>query len=166
MIDAAFNLTDDEGRTVTQATYEGRWLLVFFGFTNCKVICPRNLAKLSVVLERIGAHADLIVPLYITVDPDRDTPERMKTWLGEHFPRFTGLTGDRAAIDAVRLGFRVFAQRRVLPDGEDGYDVPHTALTFLIDPHGRYRAHFSESLDEQVIADRILGEFQAEGAHA
>jgi protein SCO1 len=162
MIDATFSLIDHCGRPVTAESYRGRWLLVFFGFTHCKVVCPRNLAKLTDVLDRLGEAATNLVPLYISVDPSRDTPERMRSWLGERYPRFTGLTGDQAAIDAVRAGFRVFAQRRDLPKGEEGYDVPHSALTFLIDRNGRYRSHFSEVLDAEAIVERIHQQLSAE----
>ncbi len=166
MIDATFDLIDHHDRRVTPASYRGRWLLVFFGFTHCRVVCPRNLAKLSAVLDRLGAAADAIVPLYVSVDPERDTPERMEAWLGEHYPRFTGLTGTKAACDAARAGFRVFAERRALAEGGEGYDVPHSALTYLVDPDGRYRAHFSETLDEQTIAERIGQQINPELTHA
>ena len=156
MIDVAFDLIDHDGRPVTPASYQGRWLLVFFGFTHCRVVCPRNLAKLSAALDRLGAAADAITPLYISVDPERDTLERMKAWLGEHYPRFTGLTGPKAASDAARAAFRVFAQRRALPGDADGYNVPHSALTYLVDPDGHYRTHFSETLDDRTVAERIL----------
>ena len=166
MIDGAFALTDQDGHPVTPETYRGRWLLVFFGFTHCRLVCPRNLAKLSGVLDRLGAAADAVVPLYVTVDPERDTPERMKGWLGEHYPRFTGLTGDRASIDAARAGFRVFAQRRALPGDADGYDVPHSSMTYLVDPGGSYRTHFSETLDEETIAARMIQQLSVESSNA
>lgn len=166
MIDVAFDLIDHDGRPVTPRSYRGRWLLVFFGFTHCRVVCPRNLAKLSTVLDRLGAAAGAITPLYVSVDPERDTPGRMKAWLGECYPRFTGLTGTKAASDAARAGFRVFAERRALPDGEEGYDVPHSALTYLVDPDGRYRTHFSETLDDQTIAERIDQQINPELTHA
>jgi protein SCO1 len=166
MIDVAFALTDHDGYAVTPATYRGRWMLVFFGFTHCKVVCPRNLAKLSVVLEKLGKQAEKIVPLYVSVDPERDTPERMKSWLCEHYPCFTGLTGDKTAADEARAAFRVFAQRRELPDGEEGYDMPHTALTYLVDPEGQYRTHFGETLDANAIAERIIEQFHTESSDA
>ena len=166
MIDVAFALTDHDGRAVAPTSYSGRWLLVFFGFTHCRIVCPRNLAKLSAVLGMLGDAAEAVVPLYVTVDPERDTPARMKAWLGEHYPRFTGLTGDQRAIDAARSGFRVFAQRRDSPGEADGYDVPHSSLTYLVDPAGRFRTHFSEVLDAPTIAGRLLHEFATEGSHA
>ena len=159
MIEVSFALTDHDGRAVTPASYRGRWLLIFFGFTHCKVVCPRNLSKLSTVLAMLGDAADEIVPLYISVDPARDTPERMKSWLGEHYPRFTGLTGHQTAVDAARAAFHVFAQRR---DGIEGYDVPHSAITYLVGPDGDFRTHFNEAVSADIIAARIA-EHHAKG---
>lgn len=157
MIDVAFSLIDHDGRAVTPASYRGRWLLIFFGFTHCKVVCPRNLSKLTDVLAMLGDGAERIVPLYISVDPARDTPERMKSWLGEHYPRFTGLTGDQIAIDAARAAFHVFAQRR---DLSAGYEVPHSAITYLVGADGHFRAHFNEVLSADAIAGRVAKQLQ------
>ncbi|MBN9036424.1 MAG: SCO family protein [Rhizobiales bacterium] len=165
MIEASFSLLDHDGRRVGPETYRGRWMLVFFGFTHCKVVCPRNLAKLSAMLDGLGPAADDIVPLYITVDPERDTPERMRTWLGEHYPRFTGLTGTREEIDAARRAFRVFAQRR--PETTPGdYDVPHTAIAYLLDRDGRFRDHFPETRSEAEIREGIAGLLASDAGHA
>jgi len=164
VIEVAFSLVDHEGRAVTPATYRGRWLLVFFGFTHCKVVCPRNLGKLSAVLEALGPDARSVLPLYVSVDPERDTPARMKGWLGENFPRFTGLTGSREAAEAARKAFRVFAARRPGADGSVDYDVPHSAITYLVDPLGHFRDHFPETLDQAMIAERIAGHLSSEAA--
>lgn len=166
MIDVGFALTDHDERPVDLSSYAGKWLLVFFGFTHCRMVCPRNLAKLSSVLEKLSAIANGIVPLYITVDPERDTPERMKDWLLDHYPRFTGLTGDRTSIDAARSQFRVFAERRASGDEAGGYDVPHSALTYLIGPDGEYRTHFNESVSDDEIAARIAGLMRPETSDA
>jgi protein SCO1/2 len=92
-VPARFELIDHDGNPVTNESYLGRHALVFFGFTNCKAVCPRALGQLSSVLDELGDRANGIVPLYVTVDPERDSPEVMKAFLTENFPRFTGLTG-------------------------------------------------------------------------
>ena len=152
---ADFSLTDQFGRPVDQSTYRGHYLLVYFGFTHCKVVCPRSLARLSSVLERLGEAADAVTPLYITVDPARDTPEVMRSYLEQSYPRFTGLTGTEAQIDAAKKAFRVFAQRR--PDDKDSerYDVPHTAIAYLMSPAGAYLAHFTDAVDEDTVVQRM-----------
>src|SRR5262245_61304659 len=95
----AFNLVDHHGRAVSDETYRGRFMLLFFGFTHCRAVCPRALARLSRVINRLGPEAARLQPLYVTVDPDRDTPEVMKVFLDRDYPLFTGLTGPRENID-------------------------------------------------------------------
>src|SRR5580700_5801408 len=112
----SFTLVDHDGRPVTEADFRGRFLLVYFGFTHCRVVCPRALARLSDTLSVLGDVAGRIQPLYITVDPVRDTPAMMKTYLEPRYPRFTGLTGTHEQIDAAKCTFRVFAERAADPD--------------------------------------------------
>lgn len=155
MVKGTFRLTDHHGTAVTNQTYQGRWVLIFFGFTHCQAICPRALARLSKVLEIMGPLADQIQPLYITVDPQRDTPEVMKAYLEERAPRFTGLTGSPEEIDEAKRAFRVFAQRKADPEDPDGYTIPHTAITYVLSPDGKYTAHFTDALDETEVAQRL-----------
>ena len=150
-----FNLVDDQGRARRLADFKDRYPLVFFGFTHCKVVCPRALNRLSGVIDRLGSRADWLAPLYVSVDPDRDTPEVMRAFLQEAYPRFTGLTGDHTAIEAARSAFRVFAARRADPDDPEGYDMPHSALTYLIGPDGKLVTHFADSVDADKIVERL-----------
>jgi protein SCO1 len=154
MIDARFSLIDHDGRAVTNETYRGQHVIVFFGFTHCRVVCPRALSRITRALDLLGPAADGIVPLYISVDPERDTPAVMKTFL-EKYPRFTGLTGPRDEIDATKKAFRVFAQKKVDATEPDGYVIPHTALTYLLDPKGDYVAHFADTIDEVELAAQL-----------
>ena len=153
-VDGTFRLVDHHGATVSNRTFDGKLLLVLFGFTNCRAVCPRKLAETEAVLDRLSELADRVQPLYITVDPERDTPDVMRAFLEAH-PRFIGLTGDRAQIDEVKLRFRVFARR--VEDGSDpgNYNVPHTAVTYLMDADGGYRAHFLDGTDAEQMASRI-----------
>ncbi|WP_369227067.1 SCO family protein [Streptomyces sp. R39] len=111
----SFSLVDHNGTPVTEQTYRGNWTLVFFGFTHWKVVCPRVLGKLSAVLDELGETAGELRPLYITVDPDRDTPQALRDFL-RAYPRFAGLAGSADAIERVKGEFRVFARRRDDPD--------------------------------------------------
>src|SRR5580658_2457474 len=99
---ARFELTDHHGRRVTEADFAASFKLVYFGFTHCRVVCPRSLNKLSRALDALGKQAENIQALYITVDPARDTPERMREHLTHNYPRFTGLTGSQEEIDAAK----------------------------------------------------------------
>jgi protein SCO1/2 len=149
----AFDLVDHHGTPVDTGSYRGDWLLVQFGFTSCRVVCPRALTKLTAALD--GLDGDLLPrvrPLYITVDPDRDSPEVMRAFLTASYPRFTGLTGSSEQIEAAKRAFRVFARRRADPEDPDGYAVPHTAITYLVDPDGRLTRHWADTVDAGTIA--------------
>ena len=151
-----FTLTDHFGKEVSEADFRGAFQLVYFGFTSCRVVCPRALAKLSGVLESLGDEAaKQIKPLYITVDPARDTPEKMKACLEADYPRFLGLTGPEAAIEDAKRCFRVFAQRKSDPADPDGYQVAHTAIAYLLDRNGSYLDHFSDATEATKIVERI-----------
>jgi protein SCO1/2 len=152
-----FALTDHDGRAVSRETYAGRFVLLFFGFTNCRAVCPRALTRISAALEMLEDLAGEIQPLYVSVDPERDTPAVMKAFLTARFPRFTGLTGERHHVDAMKKAFRVFAERAEDPADPNGYAVPHTAFTYMLDRAGEYLAHFPDALEADELASRIRG---------
>lgn len=153
-IGGSFSLINHDGEEVSDETYLGYFVLVFFGFTNCRVVCPRALAKLSAALDSLGALAERIRAIYITVDPERDTSAAMHAFL-RPYPRFTGLTGSRDQIDHAKQAFRVFAERKDDPTGRDAYVIPHTAITYLMDTHGRFVAHFTDALSAEEMATRL-----------
>jgi protein SCO1/2 len=153
--DAVFALTDHHGRPVTDADYRGRFMLIYFGFTHCRAVCPRALARLSAALAALGDRAERVAPLYITVDPQRDTPAVMKTYLEARYPRFTGLTGTPAQTEAAKRTFRVFAERAADPQDPSGYAMPHSALTYLVRPDGTYAAHFPDAIEPDALAARL-----------
>ncbi len=150
-IGGAFSLTDHHGRAVTDETFLGRPALLYFGFTNCRVVCPRALGRLTAALDRIGASPDELRPLFVSVDPERDTPAAMKAYLDAHYPRFLGLTGARERVDAMKAAYKVFARRTADARDPAGYAVAHTAFTYLLDAGGRYAAHLPDGADEARI---------------
>ncbi|MGF6787037.1 SCO family protein [Paraburkholderia sp. 35.1] len=154
-VGGVFALTNHYGQPVTNTSFHGKYVLLFFGFTHCKVVCPRALARLSQALEMIGDVAGDIQPLYITVDSDRDTPDVMRAFLEHTYPRFLGLTGDREHISAVKSAYKVYAERKDDPDAPDGYVVLHTAFSFLLDRKGDYLAHFVDAGDATELAVRL-----------
>ncbi|WP_239154990.1 SCO family protein [Amycolatopsis sp. FDAARGOS 1241] len=154
-IDATFSLVDHHGTPVTEQSYRGQWVTVFFGFTHCRVVCPRALGRLSAVLDGLGPLAEKIRPLYITVDPERDTPEVMRAFLEAGHPRFTGLTGTPERIEAAKRSFHVFARRKDDPEDPDGYAVPHTAITYVLSPDGEYATHLTDGLDTETFTERL-----------
>jgi protein SCO1/2 len=140
-IGGPFSLTDQDGRTVTDQDLRGRPFLVFFGFTHCPDVCPTTLFELSEVLGKLGPDAQKVSALFVTVDPERDTPTQMKDYLSSFDPHLVGLTGDPAAIAAVAKEYRVYVKKVPL-DGDD-YTMDHTALVYLMDKDGRFVAPFN-----------------------
>jgi protein SCO1 len=151
----SFVLTDHHGHDVTEADYRGRFMLIYFGFTHCRAVCPRALTRLSEALDALGPLADRIAPLYITVDPARDTPAVMKSYLQDRYPRFIGLTGTHEQTDGAKRTFRVFAERTADPEDPSGYTMPHSALTYLVGPDGRYVTHFSDTIDRDALVAQL-----------
>ena len=155
-IDGTFNLFDHDGNAVSEQTYRGRWQMVLFGFTHCQMVCPRALSRLSTILTEIGdERAERIQPLYISVDPDRDSPQVMKAFLESSYPRFTGLTGSPEQVEKAKDAFNVFARRKADPTAPDGYVVPHTAITYLLDPSGEYRTHWTDAHDVNDLVESL-----------
>ncbi|WP_224387561.1 SCO family protein [Pseudonocardia sp. ICBG1293] len=159
-IRATYSLVDHHGVGVTEASYRGRWQLVRFGFTACRVVCPRALSLLDDVLDRLGGTAAAVVPLYITVDPGRDTPDRLRSHLGSTHPRFTGLTGTAEQTADAAAAFRVFTRRRDTPTG---YDVAHTAMTYLLDPAATPVRFWPDTRDAAGIAADLTTVLTAAG---
>ena len=154
-VSGVFELVDHNGREVTERTYRGKYAVVFFGFTHCKMVCPRALRRLSAVLDSLGPVADRIQPLYITVDPERDTPPVMKKFLTSDYPRFTGLTGSPQQVESAKKSFRVFSRAVADPDDPDGYQMPHSAFTYVMGPDGGYLTHFTDAVEEAELVDRL-----------
>jgi protein SCO1 len=136
-----FKLIDQNGRTVTEQDMKGKPFLVFFGFTHCPDVCPTTLFDISEVFRKLGPDADRAAALFITVDPERDTPEAMKSYLSSFDPHLRGLTGDEAAVDGVIKAYRAYTKKVPNPDGS--YTMDHTALVYLMDKDGRFVAPFN-----------------------
>jgi protein SCO1/2 len=135
-----FHLEDQNGKPVTDQDMKGRPFLVFFGFTHCPDICPTTLFDVSQVLKSLGPDADRTGALFITVDPERDTPAVLKDYLSNFDPHLRGLTGDQAAIDAAIKAYRVYAKKVPLDGGD--YTMDHTALVYLMDKNGQFVTPF------------------------
>ena len=153
-VGSRFILTTHEGRTVTDGELHGRHLLVFFGYTHCPDVCPTSLLTVAQVLELLGAAAERVQPVFITVDPARDTPEVLAAFVSHFDPRILGLTGPEAMIERVAKGYRVKYERR--PAERDGfYTVDHTASMFHIGPSGEYLGRFGYETPAEGIAARL-----------
>jgi len=135
-----FALTDQNGKTITDKDMAGHPFLVFFGFTHCPDVCPTTLFDVSEIFRALGPDKQ-VRALFITVDPERDTPQVMKDYLSSFDPRITGATGDEAAVAAAIKGYRVYAKK--VPTDGGGYTMDHTALVYLMGKDGRFIAPFN-----------------------
>jgi protein SCO1 len=136
-----FKLIDQNGKAVSDQDLKGHPFLVFFGFTHCPDVCPTTLFDVSEMLRALGPDADRTRALFITVDPERDTPAVMKDYLSSFDPHLAGLTGDPAAIATVAKAYRVYYKKVPLDGGE--YTMDHTAIVYLMDKEGRFVSPFS-----------------------
>jgi protein SCO1/2 len=140
-IGGPFQLTDQDGRTVTDQDFRGKPFLVFFGFTHCPDVCPTTLFDISEIMRDLGNDADRTAALFITVDPQRDTPAAMKEYMTSFDPHVRSLTGDETTLAAVAKAYRVIYRKVPLEDGD--YTMDHTAIVYLMDKEGRFVAPFS-----------------------
>lgn len=158
LIGGPFNLVDQDGRARSDADFRGRYLLVYFGYTYCPDLCPTELQTMSAALDLLGDKAAKVQPLFITIDPERDTPERADAFAKAFDPRFLGLSGSAAEVAAVAKEYRVFF-RKVPGADPSQYLMEHSSYVFLMDPQGRYVTLFTaaeiEAPDE--MASRLRG---------
>jgi len=133
-----FSLTDHNGRPRTIADFRGKLVFVFFGYTHCPDICPTTLSDMAGIMKSLGPDADKLQVLFITLDPERDTPEAMVGYVPAFHPGFLGLYGDRAATEKVARDFKIFQQRVPGPDGKS-YTIDHTAASYVFDTRGHLR---------------------------
>lgn len=140
-VGGAFRLIDQNGQNVSEADLKGQPSLIFFGFTHCPDVCPTTLFEVSEILGKMGEDAKRVNALFVTVDPERDTPEKLKDYLSSFHPRLRGLTGDAAAVAAIEKAYRVYSKKVPLEGG--GYTMDHTSLVYLMDKDGRFVAPFN-----------------------
>ena len=149
-----FLLLNQEDKTVSDADYKGRLMLVYFGFTYCPDICPMDISVMSKVMAQLGPDAAKVAPIFITVDPERDTPKQLKDYLANFKPPVEGLTGDRKAIDAVIKAYKVYAQKVPRKDVND-YTMDHSAFMYLMGKDGKYLTHFAHGTSPAEIATEV-----------
>jgi protein SCO1 len=148
-----FNLVDQNGKPITDQDMKGHPFLVFFGFTHCPDVCPTTLFEVSEILRAAGPAAKDARALFITVDPERDTPQVLKDYLGSFDPRVVGVTGDSEAIAAVIKAYRVYAKK--VPTDGGGYTMDHTAIVYLMGKDGRFVTPFNMKRRPEEAAEDL-----------
>jgi len=148
-----FALMATDGKTVTDQTYRGKWLFIYFGYTFCPDACPTALTNMSAALDKLGPEAANLQPLFITVDPRRDTREAMADYMKSFDSRIVGLTGTEQQIASVAHAYRVYYAPQ--KTGGDDYLVDHSAAIYLMNPAGKFVRVFAGDLSGDRMADQL-----------
>lgn len=151
-----FTLTDHNGRRVTEQEWRGKYMLIFFGFTFCPDVCPTALQVTAAALDKLGSKADRVVPLFISVDHERDTPETMARYVSSFHPRLVGLTGSADEIAAVARAYRVYYKKTKDEKSAAGYTIDHSSIVYLMGPDGKFVTHFTHTTSPDAMAAALL----------
>jgi len=152
-IGGPFSLTDQDGKPRTDADFRGRYMLIYFGYSNCPDVCPISLGVIADAVERLGPKAARIAPIFITVDPARDTPSILKQYLAVFSPRLIGLTGSDKNIRQVESEYHVYAAKHATQGGS--YSIDHSNIIYLMGPDGRFIADYDDSLGPDGLAAEL-----------
>lgn len=155
LVGGPFELVGKDGKTVTDKDFRGRYMLVFFGFTHCPDICPAELQVVGAALDALGADKDKVVPIFITLDPDRDTPEAVTAYVENFGPNFVGLSGSPEAIAKAAKAYRVTYQKFQDESTGDNYTIDHSALVYLMGPDGEYITHIPYGTSAEKMSETL-----------
>lgn len=154
LVGGPFQLTDADGKTVTEKDFAGRKMLVFFGFTSCPDVCPGGLQVISAALAKLGAKADKVAPLFITLDAERDTPAKVGEYAKSFGPKLIGLSGTPEQVTAAAKAYRVYFKK--VPGSEPGnYNIDHSSIIYLMDETGQYITHYPYPITVDELAAKL-----------
>ncbi len=157
-IGGPFTLTDGAGRTVTQRDFRGRWMLVYFGYTHCPDACPMTLNAIALALAKLPAAARAkIAPVFITVDPARDTPALMQSYARAFDPQITGLSGTVSQVTSAEQEYHVYAQRHEIKGAAAGdYEMDHSSVVYVMKPDGSFATVLDDAMPPEEMAHRLV----------
>ena len=155
LIGGPFLLVDQTGRRVTEKDFAGRLMLVYFGFTACPDICPSGLQVIAAALDKLGARGEKVVPVFITLDPERDTPEVLGGYVKSFHPRLVGLSGTPEEIAAATKAYRVYAAKVPSDTAPGAYSIDHSGFMYLMDGQGQFVQHFKHTVTVEKLVDGI-----------
>jgi protein SCO1/2 len=153
VIGGPFQLLDQNGKTVTDADLKGKWSLIYFGYTHCPDACPTSLNEISIALSELGPKRDAVRPIFITVDPERDTSEALKAYVTAFDAPILALTGTSDQVAKAAKEYRVYYAKHPEPGGD--YSMDHSSVIYVMDPEGRFTATFTPDSTPEQIADRL-----------
>src|SRR5438876_12457596 len=152
-IGGQFRLVDQNGKTVTDADLKGRWSLVYFGYTHCPDACPTALHDIAIALDQLGPKREAVRSVFITVDPERDTPEVLKDYVASFDAPILALSGSPEEIARAAKAYRVYYAKHPEPGGD--YSMDHSSVIYVMDPEGRFTASFTHQSTPEEIAERL-----------
>ena len=160
-IGGPFQLIDQTGRTVSEADFAGRFMLIYFGFTHCPDICPTELQVMANAVDALGEDEARVVPVFITVDPERDRPELIKDYVAAFHPKMVGLTGSVDQVTAAAKAYKVYFSKQPGAGGNvNDYQVDHTPFVYLVGPDGVLRSVFRSGTSTKAMAGEILAQLR------
>jgi len=152
-IGGPFRLVDQNGKTVTDADLKGKWSLVYFGYTHCPDACPTALNDIAIALDELGPQRTAVRPVFVTVDPERDTPEVLKSYVTAFDAPILALSGTPEEIAQAAKGYRVYYAKH--PEVGGDYSMDHSSVIYVMDPEGRFTASFTQENSPEEIAERL-----------
>jgi protein SCO1/2 len=153
----AFTLVDQAGRTVTERDYAGRWMLIYFGYSFCPDVCPTELGVMTTAIDQLGPAGEQVVPVFISVDPQRDTPAHLADYVGRFHPRLQGLTGTPEQVAEAARRYRVYFSKVQRPDMTD-YLMDHSSFVYLVGPDSRVRSLFRPETTPEAMAAAVAAQ--------
>jgi len=156
----AFTLVDHTGRTVTERDFAGRPLLVYFGFTYCPDVCPTELGTIAAALDSMGPAGERVTPVFVSIDPERDTPAALADYVSRFHPRMVGLTGSPEQVAQAARAYRVY-YAKVRPRDSTDYLMDHSSFIYFVGPDGRVRSLFRPETTPEAIAAAITSQLRA-----
>lgn len=159
-IGGPFELVDHNGRAVTQTDFAGKFMLIYFGFTHCPDVCPTELQTMANALDMLGPDSERVAPVFITVDPERDTPGQLKGYVAAFHPRMVGLSGSPEQIAAVAKAYKVYYNKAQSPSASGDYQVDHTSFVYLMGPDGSLRSLFRSGISDKAMATEIRNQLR------
>lgn len=155
-----FSLADHAGRAVTERDFAGRFLLLYFGYTFCPDVCPTELGTIAAAMDAMGTAGERVTPVFVTIDPERDTPAQLADYVARFHPRMVGLTGSPEQVTAAARAYRVFFQK-VRPQGMGDYLMDHSSFIYLVGPDGRVRQLFRPGVAPETIAAAVIAQLRS-----
>ncbi len=155
LVGGPFHLTNQKGEAVTEKTYTGKFMMVFFGFSHCQDVCPTELQVMTGAMQQLGAQADQIVPIFVSIDPERDTTTVMADYVKAFDPRLQGLTGTPEQIAEIARAYHAYYKKIPNEKTPSDYEMDHTSIIYIMGPDGSFIKHFNYTTDAKALADDL-----------